>query len=261
MSAAPAEVEMHPVAGTTSWYALASVLLVSLIPLLGLAALWVARPHLDRAIQYLVSFAVGALLSGALLHLIPEAAERLGSGPAMPLAVIGGFVGFFALEKFLWAHHGHGARPAGLTPLATLNLVGDGLHNVMDGLVIAAAWQADPSLGISTTLAVALHEIPQELGDFGILVHSGLTPRRAVWFNLLTGLSAVAGTIAGLVLGHYLDGFASRLLPVAAGGFLYIAASDLVPELHQVRSAAASFRQILLIALGVAVMLLPEVLA
>jgi zinc and cadmium transporter len=245
---------------TTLWTTLASVLVVSLVPLAGLLAVWVAQPRLERVTQYLVSFAVGALLGGALLHLIPEAAERMGPGAGMPLAVIGGFVGFFALEKFLWAHHGHGAGKAQLRPFAALNLLGDGLHNLMDGMVIAAAYLTDPALGLATTLAVILHEVPQEIGDFGILVHSGLPARRAVWLNLLTGLTAMVGALVTLTLGRYLGGFATALLPVAAGGFIYIAASDLVPELHRVRTATASLRQIVLIALGVAVMLLPELL-
>jgi zinc and cadmium transporter len=238
------------------WAAITSVLVVSAVPLVGLAVLRVGRARLDRVVQHLVSFAVGALLGGAFLHLIPEAAGYHGAGVSMPLGVIGGFLGFFVLEKFFWVHHEHGR--IAVKPLATLNLLGDGVHNLIDGMVIAAAYLADPNLGLVTTLAVILHEVPQEMGDFGVLVYAGFSPRRAVAFNLATGLTAVAGALAALVLGRYSETFVAGLLPVAAGGFIYIAASDLVPELHRVRTATGAIRQITLIVVGVMVMLLPH---
>ena len=238
--------------------ALLSVLAVSAVPLGGFLLLARGEERLERVLQSLVAFAVGALLAGAFLHLLPEAIAELGAGPPVFLGVLAGFVGFFVLEKFLWRAHGHEPRnrARGGPRLATLNLVGDGLHNLIDGMVIAAAWVADPALGLTATLAVLAHEIPQELGDFAVLVYGGMPVRRAVGFNLLTGLTAVVGAVLVLAAGPAL-GSPAILLPVAAGGFVYIAAADLVPELHRNRSVTVSLGQIGLMVLGVALVSLP----
>lgn len=237
---------------------LASVLAVSAVPLGGFLLLARGEERVERALQPLVAFAVGALLAGAFLHLLPEAIAELGAGPPVFLGVLGGFVGFFALEKFLWRSHGHEPRDRarGGPRLATLNLVGDGLHNLIDGMVIAAAYVADPGLGLTTTLAVLAHEVPQELGDFAVLVYGGMPVRRAVGFNFLTGLTAVAGAVLVLAAGPAL-GSPAVLLPVAAGGFVYIAAADLVPELHRARRLSVSLGQIGLMLLGVALVSVP----
>lgn len=235
---------------------LGAVFVVSAIPLSGLLALAVSQRGLDNAMQYLVSFAVGGLLGGAMIHLIPEAFTEFGPGLAMPLAVLGGFIGFFLLEKFFWAHeHNHHAR-GGVRPLALLNLVGDGVHNLVDGAIIAASFSVDPGLGLSTTIAVALHEIPQEIGDFGVLVFSGLSVRRAVLFNVLSGVTAIVGAVATLVVGEHVGGVTRTLLPVAAGGFLYIAASDLIPELHRRKRLADTIWQVTCIGVGIGLMCL-----
>jgi zinc and cadmium transporter len=238
--------------------ALLSVLGVSAIPLGGFLLLTRGEERVERALQPLVAFAAGALLAGAFLHLIPEAIERLGSGPPVFLGVLGGFIGFFVLEKFLWRGHVHEprARARGGPPLAVLNLVGDGLHNLIDGMVIAAAYLADPALGLTTTLAVLAHEIPQELGDFAVLVYGGMPVRRAIGFNFLTGLTAVIGAVLVLMVGPSL-GSPAALLPIAAGGFIYIAAADLVPELHRSRKLAVSVGQLALIVLGIVLVSLP----
>jgi zinc and cadmium transporter len=243
----------------SAWAAtLLSVLGVSALPLGGFLLLARGEERVERALQPLVAFAVGALLAGAFLHLIPEAIERLGSGPPVFLGVLGGFIGFFVLEKFLWRGHVHEprARARGGPPLATLNLVGDGLHNLIDGMVIAAAYVADPALGLTTTLAVVAHEIPQELGDFAVLVYGGMPVRRAIGFNFLSGLVAVAGALLVLAAGNAL-GAPAALLPVAAGGFIYVAAADLVPELHRTRRLSVSVGQIGLMLLGVALVSVP----
>lgn len=238
--------------------ALLSVLAVSALPLGGFLLLARGEERVERALQPLVAFAVGALLAGAFLHLLPEAIAQLGTGPPVFLGVLGGFVGFFVLEKFLWRTHGHAPsdRARRGPRLATLNLVGDGLHNLIDGMVIAAAYVADPGLGLTTTLAVLAHEVPQELGDFAVLVYGGMPVRRAVGFNFLTGLTAVAGAVLVLAAGPAL-GSPAVLLPVAAGGFVYIAAADLVPELHRARRLSVSLGQIGLMLLGVALVSVP----
>lgn len=246
------------------WIAtLISVAAVSAIPLAGLALLAADPGRIERSVGYLIGFAVGALLGGALLHLLPEALERLGNGPAVPLGFLAGFVGFFVLERFLWTHEHRRPRAVagGIRPAAMLNVIGDGLHNVVDGMVIAASYAAGPSIGVATTVAVMLHEIPQEVGDFGVLVHSGLPVRRAVLWNALSGVTALLGATLMLLVGSRVAGSLTALLPVAAGGFVYIAASDLVPELHRVRGARAGAWQLALILLGIAVMAVPALFA
>jgi zinc and cadmium transporter len=242
-------------------YTLLSVGLVSAIPLAGLLLARTRTGQLRRVVPSLVSFAVGALLGGALLHLVPEAIERLGPGPALSWYLLAGFLGFFTLEKFLWAHEHPGEGDAQrVAPLAALNLLGDALHNVVDGAVIAAAYSADSAVGVAATVAVFLHEVPQEVGDFGVLVYSGLPARRAVWYNFLSGLAALIGAVVALAIGEAAAGFADALLPISAGSLLYIAASDLIPELRRERQLGTSLGQLILVMLGVAVTALPRLL-
>ena len=244
----------------SAWAAtILSVLAVSAVPLGGFLLLSRGEARLERVIQPLVAFAVGALLGGAFLHLLPEAIARTESRLAVFGTLLGGFLGFFVLEKFLWRTHGHAApdRARAGSPLATLNLIGDGFHNLIDGMIIAAAYLIDPALGLTTTVAVLLHEIPQELGDFAVLVYGGLPVRRAVLLNFASGLVAVLGAVVVLTVGRATGGWADALLPVAAGGFVYIAAADLVPELHRTRHPWASLGQIGLMLLGVALVSLP----
>jgi zinc and cadmium transporter len=235
---------------------LMSVGLVSAVPLSGLLFVRARPDRLRRAVPLLVSFAVGALLGGAFLHLVPEAIERVGPGPGLSFLLLAGFLGFFGLEKFLWGHE-HALQGRRVAPLAALNLIGDALHNIVDGAVIAAAYSADSAVGVAATIAVFLHEVPQELGDFGVLVYGGFPPRRAVWFNFLSGLAAMLGATATLAFGSVAGRFTDALLPLAAGGFLHLAASDLIPELQRERRPAASVRQMGLVLAGIAVMAAP----
>jgi zinc and cadmium transporter len=220
----------------------------------------------------LVSFAVGAMLGGALLHLLPEAYERLGSGPRTGALALAGMLGFFVLEKFLHWRHQHGV-PVGAdlasehaghhhahgAPLATLNLAGTVAHNLIDGAIVAAAYLASIPTGLVTTMAVILHEIPQEIGNFGVLVYGGYAPRRALLFNFLAGLVGLVGAGLALVIGQRVAGFADALLPLTAGAFLYIAGSDLIPELNLRHSypASKSVGQLVMMVLGVAVVAIP----
>lgn len=244
----------------------ASVLAVSLIALVGLAALSMGEERLRRVSSVLVGFAVGGLLGDAFLHLLPECfADRERTLPTS-LCVLGGVLLFFLLEKLLRHSHGPLHRQqhpeAGALPrLAGMNLAGDALHNLVDGALIAASYLASPTLGLSTTLAVLLHEIPQELGDFGILVHSGLGVRRALLFNLASACTAFLGALLALVAGAWLHELVARVLvPVAAGGFVYIAAADLIPELHHDRRPRAVLEQTVLILLGIGLMALLRLL-
>lgn len=240
-------------------YALASVLIVSLVSFVGVAIIAFSK-RIDKLVMYLVSFAAGALLGNALLHLLPEAAAHSGGfGFEIGLIVLAGVVISFIFENFLWNHyHTHERQHlhnSHAKPVAYLNLLGDGMHNFIDGLIIGAAYLVNIPLGISTTLAVVLHEIPQEIGDFGVLVHAGFSKARALLFNFLSALGAVLGLIVALGL-HAQTDIVYYLIPFAAGNFLYIALTDLIPELHHIKQTKESWKHITLFLLGIAVMIL-----
>lgn len=230
---------------------LGSVLLASAIPLIGVIALWVGPSRVERVVGHLMSFGVGALLGGATLHLIPAAVARLGPGPEMSLLLLLGFLGFFVLEKLLGAHSRR------VRSFAAMYLAGDAVHNFLDGMVIAAAYGAAIPVGLAATAAVILHEVPEEIGTYGVLLRSGLTVRRAIRYNVVMGLTAILGALLVLVVGHRVAALNAVLLPVAAGNFLYIAAADLVPELQRERNLRASVWQVAWIGLGIGLMLLP----
>jgi len=238
-------------------YSLTSVFLVSLISLVGIFALAFKQEQLRPITTFLVSFAVGALFGDAFIHLLPESYERLGMGLATALYVVFGLMIFFILEKFIrWRHCHCSLSHSHHHPVATLNLVGDSVHNLIDGMLIASSFIAGPAVGFATTIAVVLHEIPQEFGDFGVLIHSGLSVKRALFFNFITALTSIIGAVIVLVCGAYFEKFTVVLLPITAGGFLYIAGSDLIPELHQGCDLKISeaVKQLVAIILGVAVM-------
>ncbi len=232
--------------------ALGSVLLVTLMSLVGAAGLQLRGEVLQKALVFLVPFAAGTLLGDAFFHIIPELSEDGGFAFTSSLALVLGLVVFFALEKVLHWHHAHYPHEDVIHPVAMSNLVGDGLHNLLDGSLIAASYLVSPTVGVATTIAVVLHEIPQELGDFGILVHSGVTPKRALRLNLLTGSGAIVGAVLALLSGEALAG--ELLLPVAAGAFIYIASTDLLPELHKEPEPGKSLLQIGALLAGVGVM-------
>lgn len=223
-------------------YSLISVLIVSLVSMVGIIPILLhRRKNLDNILLLLVSLSAGTLFGGALLHLLPEAAEA-GFTTSVSFLVLAGIVFFFTMEKMIHWHHCHiqptknnlhvhvGRHPEHLAPL---NLLGDGLHNFVDGLVIAGAYLVSIPVGIATTIAVVLHEVPQEIADFGVLLYAGLSKTRALLFNFASAATAIAGTIIGLALGTSSESFSMFILPFTAGGFLYIAGANLVPELHK----------------------------
>lgn len=265
-------------AGWITWaQAMGATALVSLVSLL-CAFLLTLRPRtLDDNLHLLVSFAVGALFGDAFIHLLPEAFERSESDLRTSLLVLLGIFLFMAAERLiLWRqgedahgpHAGHGFHegrggpsggdPRGRSgkprPVVLLNLAGDGIHNLVDGLLIGASFMADPALGMTTTLAVLLHEIPQELGDFGVLVHGGLSHRKALGFNFLSAMAALAGTAVSLAAGPYLSGYETAMLPVTAGGFVYLAGSTLIPDLLAHVKPRDFLKELAAMAAGVAVM-------
>jgi len=241
-------------------YSLLSVIAVSLLSLVGVLTLSLNEKKLKQLSQLLVSFAVGALLGGAFIHLIPKSFAQIENQLLVSLLVLLGMFIFFALEKFLRWRHSHQGEfsKQRVQPVATMNLVGDAAHNLIDGMVIAASYLSGVSVGFTTTLAVALHEIPQEIGDFGVLIHSGVSIKKALLLNCFSALTAVFGAILSLVIGSQVEGYSSFLLPITAGNFIYIAASDLIPELHKKGKVSTSLWQLLLLLLGAGVMLLPK---
>jgi len=239
------------------FFSFISVFLVSLLSFTGVLFLALQAEKLKKILLFLVSFAAGGLLGDAFLHLLPEAVETMGFSLEVSLAVLAGLLVFFVLEKFIaWRHCHIPTSREHPHPLALMNLVGDGFHNFMDGMVITASFLAGLPLGIATTLAVIFHEIPQEIGDFGVLLHGGFSRRKALFFNFLSALAALAGVLFIFFLGAKFTYLTQLLIPFTAGGFLYIAGSDLIPELHKETKLAKSLLQMLGLILGIGVMML-----
>jgi len=231
---------------------IASSFLISLIAFVGVVSLAIKDEVLDRILLYLVGFAAGALIGGAFLHLLPETVERSTSMNVF-LALSFGFFLFFLLEKLVWRHCHKGKCE--VHPFAYVNLIGDGVHNFIDGLVIAASFLSNIQLGIVTSFAVAFHEIPQEIGDFGVLVYGGLGKSKALILNFFAGLMVIVGGLVGYFLQSYIGESMIFILPFAAGGFIYIAASDLIPELHKEVNPRRSLVSSAVFLLGFAFML------
>lgn len=246
---------MHP---SIPWiYALSSVVLVTLASLIGLLTLSVREERLQRVIFVLVSLAVGAMFGDAFIHLLPEAFRKTSGTLTASLCILAGIFTFFLLEKFLlWRHEHLPKEHVAIHPVGYMNLVADGVHNFIDGVLIGASYLAGVPVGLATTLAVLLHEIPQEMGDFGVLVHAGFSKSEALRFNFLSGTMSIAGAVLALAVGTRAQTFTAAVLPLAAGGFIYIAGSDLVPELHKELEPAKSAVQLLAIGAGVGLMLL-----
>lgn len=236
-------------------YSLLSVLFVSLASLVGVFTLSIKEDKLRKYVFLLVSLAVGALLGDAFIHLIPEAFEAEDS-LVVSLLIVSGIVLFFILEKFLhWHHHEDDTDEHTVHPVGKLVLVSDGVHNFIDGILIGASFMVSVPVGIATTVAIILHEIPQEIGDFAVLLHAGYTRKKALWLNFLSAIMAVLGTLVAFLLGEASESFVAWILPIAAGGFIYIAVADLIPELHKTKKAENSFSQILALTLGVVLMI------
>src|SRR3989344_5023145 len=204
---------------TQVWvYSLASVGLISLISLIGVFALGINEARLKGILSYLISFSAGALLGDAFLHIIPEATEQGGIFNTSSYLLVGIII-FFLLERFFRWHHSHTSHEESIHTEVYLTIFGDVLHNFIDGVAIAASFLVSFELGLATTLAVILHEIPQEVGQFGILVHGGWSPRKALLYNFLSALRAVAGALAVLLFANNFDGFNNVLLVFGAAGF------------------------------------------
>ncbi len=236
---------------TLIWILLAT-LFVSLISLIGIVTLSLKKNTLKKILSLLVALSAGALLGGAFLHLIPESLEETTETTVFTFLIIG-FIIFLLIEKMLHWRHCHDAD-CEVHTFAYMSLFGDGVHNFIDGLIIAVSFMTSIPLGITTTLAVALHEIPQEIGNFGVLIHGGFSKLKALGYNFLSALAAILGGIVGFFLP--LNNLAQILIPIAAGGFIYISASDLIPELRKERNKAKSLLNLLVFILGLLIMYL-----
>jgi zinc and cadmium transporter len=237
-------------------YSIVSVLVVSLLSLVGVFALAVRIDRLKKFLLYAVSFSAGALLGDVFIHILPEVSNEFGFGIDTSVFILVGIVTMFVVEKIIRWRHCHepecSSHKKNVKPFALMNLFGDGVHNFIDGLIIGVSYLVSIPLGLATTLAVVFHEIPQEIGDFGVLVHGGFSRGKALLFNLLTALVALAGVVVGVMVGN----IASFVLPFAAGSFIYIAGVDLMPELHKERGLKNSLGQLFFFLLGIGIMLL-----
>jgi len=245
-------------------HAIGAGLLIVLVSLSGAVVLAVPLRMLQRLIPLLVALAVGVLLGSALVHLVPEAIELIGSPSQVGLYTALGIALFFALEKALGSQHQHtlpdletlGQAQQKMHPIARMNLVGDGVHKFVDGILIAGAFLIDPAVGWITTIAVAAHEVPKEIGDVAVLIRGGMKPLRAVGLNIVVALAILPGIALTVAAGSFAAQALHLLLPMAAGGFIYIAAADFVPTLHaeSEHGAGLALAQVGVVMVGISMM-------
>lgn len=243
-------------------YVIISVLFVSFVAIIGILPFLIRKRPSQKALLLLVSLSAGTLFGGAFFHLLPEGIALGGLNIGTMVYVMVGLLTLFVVEKFVhWRHshehpdmehkhaHGHAYH------LAPMNIIGDGVHNFIDGLAIAGTYLVSIPLGIVATISVILHEVPQEIADFGVLLYSGMSRKKALLFNFLSAVTAIAGAVVGLILGSRVAGFTEFVLPFAAGNFLYIAGSNLVPELHKRCGMKESLLHLIMILIGIGIMI------
>jgi len=216
------------------FWILGVALLDALLGFAGLFSFYLKEEMVRKLAFYLTAFAGGALIGGAFFHLLLEASEFF-EPLQMSILMVGGFIAFFAIEGYFHWHH---CEKCDIHPFTYTMLVGDAIHNTIDGLVMAAAFIASIPLGAATALVIIGHEFPQQLGIFGVLVHGGLTRQKALIWSFLAQSTVIIGALLGFSLAASSEQFASMLLPIAAGGFIYIAGADLIPEVHKSKGAA-----------------------
>ncbi|OUJ18993.1 putative divalent heavy-metal cations transporter [Methanonatronarchaeum thermophilum] len=241
---------------------LTATTIIALLAWIGILTLALKQKTFKKLIKLLVAFAAGTLIAAAFIHLIPEAFDNLGVGHGeltAPLLIIGGFLFFFILEQYLHWHHCHKTpQEHEKTPFSYLILIANGIHNYVDGILIGAAFLVDYSLGIVTAIGVAAHEIPQELGNFGILVYGGWEKIKALSVNFIAALLIVPGGITAYLGAEIIDPM--YIIPLAAGGFIYIGAADLIPEIHDGENLKTSLIILTMFILGIAIILGVETL-
>ncbi|NYZ61087.1 ZIP family metal transporter [Candidatus Micrarchaeota archaeon] len=216
------------------FWIIGAALLDALLGFAGLFSFYLRDDMVKKLAFYLTAFAGGSLIGGAFFHLIPEASEFF-EPLQMSFLIVGGFVAFLAIESYFHWHH---CEKCDIHPFTYTMIIGDAIHNMIDGFVLAASFVASIPLGIATTLVIIGHEFPQQLGIFGVLTHGGFTRQKALIYSFLAQSTVIIGALLGFLLAASSEQFASMLLPIAAGGFIYIAAADLVPEVHKSTGAA-----------------------
>lgn len=213
------------------FWILSSTFLVSLISLVGIFTLAIKDNLLHKILFCLIGFSAGALIGSAFLHILPEALEKSNSTNVFYCLILG-IILFFLMERYLHWRHCHD-QDCHVHAFTYLNLFGEAIHNFIDGLAIAASFIISIKLGMVTTLAIILHEIPKELGNFGVLIYGGFSRKKALLYNFISALMAIFGALAGYLISDFARGFSNFIMPLTAGGFIYIAMSDLIPEVHK----------------------------
>ena len=233
--------------------------MISLIAFVGALTLFFKEKLLNKILLVLVAFSAGALIGGAFLHLVPEAIIEVGVNEVSILNVflylLLGFCAFFVLEQLIRWHHHHATTHPEIMPFSYLILVSDGVHNFIDGLVMAASFVVSFPIGIVTALAIALHEIPQEIGDFGVLVYGGFEKTKALILNYISAITVILGGITGYLLSTWIGESIVFLLPLAAGNFIYIASTDLIPEIQYKESLKRTSVRFFVFLTGIGLML------
>lgn len=244
-------------------YAIGSVVIVSLMSLVAAIPLILHKKPSKDLLVFLLSVSVGVLLATVFIDFIPEAMHNSEEdGPiGMALILLSGFLVMFVIEKFVHLHHSHKCEEGDVGHehayhIAPINLIGDGVHNFIDGLVIAGSYMVNVGLGVAATISIIFHEIPQEIADFGVLLHSGMSKKKAVIFNLFSAATAIVGAIVGLVFANQIHGFNEFIIPFAAGNFLYIAATNLMPQLHRHCKMKDTFIHLFAICIGIGIVVL-----
>ena len=238
-------------------YILLATFIVSLISFVGVICLALKENILNKILLVLIGLSAGALMGGAFLHLLPEAVEK-STGLDVYLFVLTGFILFFLIEKVLHWRHCHKGE-CDVHTFQYMNLVGDSIHNFIDGMIMAASFVVSVPLGITTTIAISTHEIPQEIGDFGVLLYGGFSKRRAITLNFIVALTAVLGGIVGYFVSNLIENIVLFILPFAAGGFIYIAATDLVPEIRKELDMRKYMATLLVFICGILIMWVTKV--
>lgn len=245
---------------TTFIWILIATFSISLIAFVGALTLFLKEKVLNKILLLLVAFSAGALIGGAFLHLIPEAVNKVGIKENLILEIflylISGFCTFFILEQFIRWHHHHSTRHPEIMPFSYLILISDGIHNFIDGLIVAGSFVVSLPMGVVSALAVALHEIPQEIGDYGVLVYGGFKKVQALFLNFASAIAIIFGGISGFFLSERIGEQILFLLPFAAGTFIYVAASDLIPQIKNERNFKKSLIHFLVFLTGIGLMLL-----
>ncbi|MCX6667259.1 MAG: ZIP family metal transporter [Euryarchaeota archaeon] len=244
-------------------YIILATIIVSLISFVGIITLTLKGQILNTILFVLIGLSAGTLMGGAFLHLLPEAvesSEKFGvSLIDMFLFVLVGFILFFVIEKVLHWRHCHKGE-CEVHTFTYMNLIGDSIHNFIDGLIMAASFVASIPLGITTTIAISTHEIPQEIGDFGVLIYGGFSKKKAIVLNFLVALTAVLGGFIGYLISSRIENVVSYILPFAAGGFVYIAATDLIPEMKKEVDIKKSMITLVVFICGILIMWLTKIM-